>query len=125
MREIKFRMLVQQQIDEGDNKGWSDPFFVYYTTLEVPTFPAKEDIKIIIKDLQFTGLYDKNGKEIYEGDVVDGYSGKYQLIFVQVTGTGYFFYWKPLEQCTESMTGFIDEYTVIGNIYENKDLPTN
>lgn len=75
--------------------------------------------------MQFTGLYDKNGKEIYEGDVVDGYSGKYQLIFVQVTDTGYFFYWKPLEQCTESMTGFIDEYTVIGNIYENKDLLSN
>lgn len=124
MREIKFRA---KRVDNG---AWVYGHYMYSEVEEIH-YIATSSFEHGFKEVdpttvcQFTGLCDKNGKCIYEGDVVDGYSGKYQLIFVQVTGTGYFFYWKPLEQCTESMTGFIDEYTVIGNIYDNKDLLSN
>lgn len=72
---------------------------------------------------QFTGLYDENGKEIYEGDVVEAYDTKLRVTFQGVVKFG------DASFYIESTTGtkhfrWIDYVAiiVIGNIHENPEL---
>jgi len=69
--------------------------------------------------MQYTGLKDKNGKEIYEGDLLRWWNGR-ELIgstkVVESTSGG----WNPfIDDC---QTDGSWHYKVIGNIYENPEL---
>lgn len=74
---------------------------------------------------QYTGLKDKNGKEIYEGDVVKGYwwenGERHRHIGKVVYGSASF---KAVG--VKQYKGMADElnsvYEVIGNIHENPEL---
>ena len=88
------------------------------------------------KLMQFTGLHDKNGKEIYEGDIVKINAHSYdfgfekdrigEIRFIE----GCFGFYKQLsekeylfnELSTEFGYGELEYYEVIGNIYENPEL---
>ena len=73
--------------------------------------------------MQFTGLHDKNGKEIYEGDVVNS-SAAMDGIYLRVVE------FSKDRPCIEfnPLTGFVlckgneHLFEVIGNIYENPEL---
>lgn len=75
--------------------------------------------------MQSTGLVDKNGKEIFEGDIVD-YKGRKAVI--KWHGSYASFIYRFVDELQERVSEwhplFLAYYhfEVIGNIYENKEL---
>ena len=71
--------------------------------------------------MQSTGLHDKNGQEIFEGDIVDSGIGKKRFIeFVEYISGGFF----PFMFASQEASDLIlpNNCLVIGNIYENPEL---
>lgn len=139
MRTIKFRYTVVrsngfifkkeftiQEIERGDAKAW----------LEINHVGSSD----VVYRLQFTGLLDKNGKEIYDGDILHSYgelfsnfgqypTGKYATSIYQVLwvkdGWGH----KTLVSKTQvigheskGLAVMASLTDIIGNIYENPEL---
>ena len=73
---------------------------------------------------QFTGLHDKNGKEIYEGDIITGVhptnpsviNWSKELASFTIDSNGWAFSHYFQESCKP------ENIEVIGNIYENPEL---
>lgn len=109
MREIKFRAW--------DGKEMWTGFHILSRDIIVP--PAWRKTRVDLEFMQYTGLHDKNGVEIYEGDVMG--SGKKAFYTVV---------WNSKEAmfCLADSSGNpvhdfdFESYEVIGNIYENKEL---
>lgn len=137
MREIKFRAWdrVQKKMFQNVSTG---TVMIWGGGIDAA---SSKDCDF----MQFTGLHDKTGKEIYEGDIMsvldrDWPSGDYtnqtpkeymkkissvcevvyeptEFYLKQIKGHGYFY---------PQMTGIThrDIFEVIGNIYENPELLT-
>jgi uncharacterized phage protein (TIGR01671 family) len=71
--------------------------------------------------MQFTGLKDKNGREIYEGDIVAHAIEGYTTPLSVVEFKDGMFVFTDSEYSTELIES-LDYCEVIGNIYENPEL---
>lgn len=99
-----------------------DTLLLSYDEIAFDEVPASDFIL-----MQSTGLKDKNGKEIYEGDIVrfsltDGFNYVANEDGVVTYKLGAFYVVNGL---TEYLIGDINtnKVEVIGNIYENPELP--
>lgn len=145
MRTIKFRGKRIDNINH-ERKEFVYGSFLYLNTYEydwngdrsrnkkeVYFIVGEDDINIIVdKETigQFTGLHDKNGKEIYEGDILQDEFCVYKVVFEDGCFVG--IVEKLLKPCgtqkglcytlNDILNLISDDTEIIGNIYENPEL---
>jgi uncharacterized phage protein (TIGR01671 family) len=128
-REIKFRGVcaISKDIVHGDliHGVGAKSNYVYILPNRANLAGVKhcdplDGVKVLPESVgQYTGLKDKDGKEIYEGDLLHRHMGVYwQVAFVNSSWIG-----KSLidSGIYLSASQFI-ETEIIGNIYENPEL---
>lgn len=113
MREIKFRRYEEDFIGfvYYDLKNKNDDEYICFF---MPNYPIE----------QYTGLKDKNGKEIYEGDIVD-YNDNGECIGVVKYDAPEFYLEADLEIHARMFLKGAPHQKVIGNIYDNSELLKN
>jgi uncharacterized phage protein (TIGR01671 family) len=74
---------------------------------------------------QFIGLLDKNGKEVYEGDLLNWPHLKSEIVEVYFNENEFVFVGRPVDKEQETESWLDKKCEVIGNIYENPEFLTN
>lgn len=114
----KFRAWLkkEQEMDnEIDHISWLEDE-LYCIGDGITYMVLAEDLVL----MQSTGLKDKNGKEIFEGDVVSIDTDEFDLLFVKYESG---IYWlMDDEECVEHLSDYYKYVSIVGNIYENPEL---
>jgi len=123
MRDIKFRAWVlNYDSHEYEMYHWCRYFFSDCSPVTGYGDDFPEDATDVIL-MQYTGLQDKKGAEIYEGDIIAyNVEGTNEKTWISVI------LWKDgcliieREEIPLVMDGTIYNIVIIGNIYENPEL---
>lgn len=126
MREILFR---GKRMDNGEwVEGYYAPIGKYHYILtgrlELVPYLGFEHFLVNPDTVgQFTGLTDKNGVKIFEGDIVRYGDTIHRVVFEQRNGTAYFgLVYAACETLPFGHYQDLKQIEVIGNIYDNPEL---
>lgn len=125
MREIKFKAFHKNKKEMYKVFSFCNEFIKVVTDIDLVEKFTIDDFEPL---MQYTGLKDKNGAEIYEGDIIQFQSTEGQGLIKKV--------WFCDKKCSlmignltyENLTesGFFQPseliFELIGNIYENPEL---
>ena len=77
-----------------------------------------------IKLMQSTGLRDKNGKEVFVGDIIKCTRGCLHEVYIEKEYGGTYFGGMPAVYLKDLREGYAwtEHEEIIGNIYENREL---
>ena len=122
MREIKFRAWHKGKKIMGNVLG--------IDILHKEIFFSNEDVDCYehvdfknIELMQYTGLKDKNGKEIYEGDILfESFGEKYYKVVFENGSFRAEFEGDFEEHSFDLIDVVAQGYEVVGNIYRNPEL---
>ncbi|AYW36548.1 YopX family protein [Capnocytophaga canimorsus] len=128
-REIKFRAQRKDNkwqysmtLSTGKEIGGATKSYDYFMAEK-----GKGWVKVKAETIgQFTGLYDKNGNEIYEGDILAPIS-KESFYYVGFESGMFCIYnnlgrWATMERGIEIYKELNIDFEIIGNIYQNSEL---
>jgi hypothetical protein len=127
MREIKFRAWLKEdeKMANVETMDFTDKSIQYLKRSEIiNVYILRRESFDDVELMQYTGLKDKNGKEIYEGDILFFRDENMKYIVVWQDAA---FIIKSIEirKYSEKMYWLDDTEIcceIVGNIYENKKL---
>ena len=147
MRQIKFKGKCQRGYDYSNGDGWvygsllqKNNSVAIVRTDDIDLSPQNDDGYSQINDFgyipivestvsQFTGLADKNGKEIYEGDIVKVHIERADFVTVVTWGKNSRGWKLKCDRTNIDRWGTIKYYSlpssdrieIIGNIHDNPE----
>ena len=125
MKEIKFRAWVK------DRKAIFEVVLINYVTKKVTYLLERVGHLLSIRDakfndvelMQYTGLKDKNNKEIYEGDILfESFGERYYKVVFENGGFRAEFKGDFDEHSFDLIDVVAQGCEIVGNIYENPEL---
>ena len=125
MKEIKFRAWVK------DRKAIFEVVLINYVTKKVTYLLERVGHLLSIRDakfydvelMQYTGLKDKNNKEIYEGDILfESFGERYYKVVFENGGFRAEFKGDFDEHSFDLIDVVAQGCKIVGNIYENPEL---
>lgn len=117
-RELKFRVWSEEDREYRTDCNLKELF----TSMAETPFTVYNDEGDRFDIEQYTGLKDKNGKEIYKGDIVDEHNGDVVGKIVQITSGEWRIEWIGIFGGSSSLYSHASLCRVIGNIRENPEL---